>query len=94
IHAYVRSEVVNMGTWSTDKMAKILDNAVPKHWRRKEFADFEYLKIPVGMGWFLANFLLGVAVTVGVGFWLHFKWETIGHRHSRFSSRRSYLRNL
>lgn len=75
IHARVRSDVASMGEWNVSKMAGILDAAIPEQWNRKEFADFNYIKIPISMGWFLTNFLLSVAITIGAGFWLHLKWD-------------------
>jgi len=85
IHAYIRGQVGSMGQWDVPKMAGILEAAIPKHWHRKEFADFEYLKIPISPGWFLANFLIGLGIVVGTGFWLHFKWESFqGRRRNKF----------
>lgn len=61
IHAYLRSSIVNMKEFDANVLADTLKEAIPKYWSRKEFSDFDYIKIPISMGWYLMNLLLGIA---------------------------------
>jgi hypothetical protein len=64
IHAYLRSSIVSMDRFDMNILSDTLKEAIPKYWKRKEFADFDYIKIPISMIWYIMNLLLGVVSCV------------------------------
>ena len=59
IHGMLMDKMMEQ-QFSTDEYAKALMELVPKYWVRKEFADFDYLKVTIHWGWVLAAVILSM----------------------------------
>lgn len=57
IHSKIRSQVISMDSFKPSDLANIIGVNVAKHWSRKEFADFDYIKVHIGGGWIAASFI-------------------------------------
>ena len=65
IHAIMRDKIMEEKVLSIDKICADLDKAVPQYWKRKEGADYEYLKVDIHWGWFVMALALSLGCCVG-----------------------------
>lgn len=65
LHGNLRDWMMS-APFTTDRYAKALLSDVPKHWIRKEFEDFDYLKVSIHWGWILAALLTSLVAELVV----------------------------
>jgi len=75
IHKSIENELVGE-VWNINDYARALREFVPEQWERKEFADFEYIKISIHWAWKLLAVFIGIAVNIGLFFLLEAKMPT------------------
>jgi hypothetical protein len=83
MHSAVSGDVVSMGKFTSRGIFEILEEHIGL-WERKQFADFEYLKVPISAVWFIVNLFLSIAICV----------ITVIVIHKNFESGRSYISRL
>ncbi len=66
IHSLIRQDVIEMDKFSAKNMADILKPRLASNWKRKEFADFDYIHVSVPAWTYLVIALLNI-VSVGAG---------------------------
>jgi hypothetical protein len=81
LHAMLRDRLAGQ-SWATAEYAKALQDLVPKYWRRKEFEDFDYLKVSIHGGWIFAALVLSLVVVVVTFLALDGRFENMGRRFS------------
>jgi hypothetical protein len=70
IHAELRTKIVNMKKFDSTELSKIWLSEIPKYWHRKDFKkEFDYIKVPISIRWFLIAAVLGVMAAIGVSYW-------------------------
>lgn len=64
IHSIVRQEISAIGKYDNDKVLDVLRTNIQKRWKRKQFSEFDYLKIslPAWLGATILVLSLGVSV--------------------------------
>jgi len=69
IHAMLRDKIMADKILDINKYCKHLQDLVPKYWKRKEFAAFDYIDVEIHWGWFVGA--LGFSfVCCGVAFFI------------------------
>ncbi|MFW6121980.1 MAG: hypothetical protein ACOC80_13945 [Petrotogales bacterium] len=63
IHGVIRDQMVNK-ILSIDGLSDILYKAIPEHWDRKEFEDFEYINVDIHWAWFMGSFVFAVVASI------------------------------
>jgi hypothetical protein len=63
IHGMVSDQLLNQKLTS-DLLVSTMDNLVPKYWHRKEFADFDYLRVEVSIGGVIFSVIGHIVVAV------------------------------
>ncbi len=81
LHAMLRDEIAGK-PWSTESYAKALRELVPKYWKRKEFADFDYLEVSIHPGWIVGALVLSIIIVVAVFMGLDGRFERLGWQRS------------
>ncbi|NJL70561.1 MAG: hypothetical protein HC888_02555 [Candidatus Competibacteraceae bacterium] len=64
VHAVMRQRLFDMGTYSPEAVASIIREVVPKHWKRKQFADFAYIEIDTPMAAYIAVCVITLVITL------------------------------
>jgi hypothetical protein len=78
IHAMLRDELTGE-QFSIQKYASLLQQYIPQHWRRKKFADFDYLRVSIHAGWVIAALIISLIIAV-VSFLVIENHSTTGYR--------------
>ena len=76
LHAMVRDGISGK-KFDLVMIGGLLNDYIPKHWHRKHFRDFEYLKIDIHWGWCFTGFMLIVLIMAATFFVVEYKieWE-------------------
>lgn len=53
------------GKFSMKKYASLLLENCPRKWKKKDFRDFDYLRVEVGPGWKITSLILCIIVVIG-----------------------------
>lgn len=65
LHSIIRQDLNGLGQWNVYKYGEILQNRVPQYWKRKQFADFDYISVDLP-GWTtFVNILTSLVVAIG-----------------------------
>ena len=75
IHKSIENELTGE-MWDVALYADALREFVPEQWKRKEFADFEYIKISIHWGFKILALFIAIAANVGLFFLLECKMPT------------------
>jgi hypothetical protein len=66
IHVRLQQKAFKMGTFDAEKISSALSELVPQYWKRKDFKkDFDYLDVPIGLGWYIVCIILFFGVCIG-----------------------------
>jgi len=79
IHGIVRDGLMGE-PFSCQRYADLLLESVPKHWHRKQFEDFEYLKVNIHWGWSMGAFLASIVIVWFVYFGLDGGFSRVSDR--------------
>jgi len=94
IHGIVRDAMMGE-PFSCQRYADMLLENVPRHWHRKEFVDFDYLKVNIHWGWIVSALVLSIIIVFLVYFGLDGGFERVADRRrerrwQRFQNRRNW----
>lgn len=64
IHGMIRDEMME-GKFSVQKYSDYLRKTVPKYWHKKDFRDFDYLRVEIHWGWKVASMVMCLIVIAG-----------------------------
>jgi len=62
----IRNGILDLGEFDAVKAASIIVNEAKANWRRKEFKDFEYVKVDLPIWTYWVTFIVTIIVTLGV----------------------------
>jgi hypothetical protein len=83
IHSAMADAMMSKDTFDVRWYGESLMKLVPEHWRRKEFEDFDYLKVSIHWGWIMGSVLLSILAVVIVAIVISFKDGSGGNRFGR-----------
>jgi hypothetical protein len=65
IHATLRDELIS-GKFTAKRYSDLLLKYVPKQWRKKDFRDFDYIRVEIHWGWKVGSLLASIAGLLGL----------------------------
>jgi hypothetical protein len=66
LHSLIRQDVMGTetGTYSGSKLADILQKRIPENWKKKDFRDFDYLKVEIPFSYIMWG--MGILVVLDI----------------------------
>lgn len=65
IHSLIRQDVVSLPYYAVPLIVDVLKKHVPEKWKRKEFANFSYISVPVPTWAYILILVLDTGIVVG-----------------------------
>ena len=67
IHGTIETALIGK-KWNSKIYSDVLRKHVPKQWNRKEFIEFDYLKVSIHIGWVVSALVICLAINTGIFF--------------------------
>lgn len=67
LHSLVRQDIMNLNKYSFDDIVEILKERIPVYWKRKKFADFEYISVSLSLTSYLSMLAISTFTVLAGG---------------------------
>jgi hypothetical protein len=68
LHVYIRQAVTGLKEFNAKIYAPVLQDLVPKYWKKKSFKDFEYIKVGPPIWCSIVIYIVSVGIIIAAGF--------------------------
>lgn len=72
IHSNVERDIRRMDSIDFHDLKNILQKNISKHWLRKSFGDFDYIRVRIHWGWILGAYVVTIFVSLKSYYWINY----------------------
>lgn len=66
IHSMIRQDVVELKTYDNNQLFYILNKRIPQYWVKKDFRDFDYLRVEIPFSYIIGGVITLVILNIGL----------------------------